>query len=359
VRAASGPRPPSGGRVLHSRAAARKLAARALTQLRATVLVELAESRPPPLPVACARARRSGEWLRDVRIAVAQRALGAARRQGYHPRPSGLALVLALAAAHTARSRLALTPMSAFDLQAALALFALSFAGGVLPLARGWSERGLHLFAALSGGIFLGLVFLHLLPEMGAAAAAATTDPHALARAPWAAALAGFLLLFFVEKIWLEGRARADQHRVVWYASYFGLVIHAGLSGIGLASLGEADGTRWVYVGALLSHKVGEAFSLATIMRLAGIGTARACLWLGLFCLVAPAGLLLGAAANLSDYGWSASLTGLACGTFFYVAACDLLPEVFHGDDPRWPKVLWVLAGVLLAGAVGEFGHTH
>ena len=38
--------------------------------------------------------------------------------------------------------------------------------GGMLPLVKTWSERALHLFIALATGVFLGAVFLHLLPEL-------------------------------------------------------------------------------------------------------------------------------------------------------------------------------------------------
>ena len=37
-------------------------------------------------------------------------------------------------------------------------------------------------------------------------------------------------------------------------------------------------------------------------------------------------------------------LAGVAAGTFFYVVFCDLLPEAFHGEGPRWAQV-----GVLAA----------
>jgi uncharacterized membrane protein YraQ (UPF0718 family) len=39
-------------------------------------------------------------------------------------------------------------------------------------------------------------------------------------------------------------------------------------------------------------------------------------------------------------------LTGFACGTFLYVATCDLLPEVFHGRDRPTLKLVCVLVGI-------------
>ena len=57
-----------------------------------------------------------------------------------------------------------------------------------------------------TAGVFLGTVFLHLLPHLAGVegeghAAAAGTGPSL---APWIAALLGLLLLFAIEKVWLS-----------------------------------------------------------------------------------------------------------------------------------------------------------
>jgi zinc transporter ZupT len=245
----------------------------------------------------------------------------------------------------------------------ALALFALTFVGGILPLVGRWSERGLHVLAAVSAGLFLGLVFLHLLPELahhhageaslGAGPAAAAEPASVLAAQwPWICTLAGFLLLFFVEKLMLESRSRRDHHRAVWFASYVGLMIHTAFTGLGLAAVLPNEQMRWVFVLAIVAHKGSEAFSLATLMQLAGLGRVRALGFLAAYAAVAPAGLLMGSALESLDTDVALALTGIACGTFLYVAVCDLLPEVFHGEEPGWQKAAWVLLGATIAGAI-------
>lgn len=247
----------------------------------------------------------------------------------------------------------------------ALALFALTFAGGILPLAGRWSERGLHVLAAVSAGLFLGLVFLHLLPELAAnhsGESGASHEPASVfaAQWPWICTLAGFLLLFFVEKLWLEGRSRRDHHRAVWFASYVGLVIHTAFTGLGLAAVLPNEQMRWVFVLAVVAHKGSEAFSLATLMQLAGLGRARALGFLGAYAAVAPVALLMGSAVEALDADVALALTGIACGTFLYVAVCDLLPEVFHGEQPGWHKAAWVLLGATLAGVIQHLlPHAH
>ena len=47
--------------------------------------------------------------------------------------------------------------------------------GGLVPLVKRWTDRGHHAALAFSTGIFLGAVFLHLLPAVGEAAATPRT----------------------------------------------------------------------------------------------------------------------------------------------------------------------------------------
>jgi len=82
-------------------------------------------------------------------------------------------------------------------------------------------------------------------------------------------------------------------------------------------------------------------------MRLARLGSARSATLLVAFALISPLGILIGERIAEPGAGLDRVLTGFACGTFLYVAACDLLPEVFHEvDRPLW-KLLAVGAGVL------------
>jgi zinc transporter ZupT len=229
--------------------------------------------------------------------------------------------------------------------QAGLLLMGVTAAGAALPMYRRWSERGLHLFVAISAGIFLGAIFLHLLPEL-----ARGSDTLL----PWSAALAGLVLLFVLEKAWLAQVGRSsDPHGVVWFATFIGLTVHTFATGLGCAGVLADPQLLWPFVGSIAVHKAGESFSLATVMRLAGLPTQRAIALLGVYCLAAPVGLLAGAAlaSQLRGAGLEAVLTGLACGTFLYVAVGDLLPEVFHGDVARWQRVGGLLLGVAVAAA--------
>ena len=60
----------------------------------------------------------------------------------------------------------------------ALAIFAVGLVGGLAPLYLRWSDRQHHAALAFSTGVFLGAVFLHLLPVVGQEAGASHA-PHA------------------------------------------------------------------------------------------------------------------------------------------------------------------------------------
>ena len=241
--------------------------------------------------------------------------------------------------------------------ETALLLFAISFAGAILPLFRRWSDRGLHMFVSISAGIFLGTIFLHLLPHLAGVedgdgdlhahlgAAAAPTI------APWIAALVGLLLLFAIEKVWLRSvteSAAANVHTGLWVATYLGLSLHSITEGFALTAILEHSGARTQLLLAILMHKATEAFSLATVMRLAHLKNVQALVFLLIFASMGPLGLLLGARIASTGGAFDTLLTGFACGTFLYVAVCDLLPEVFHGTDRPLVKLASVVAGILI-----------
>lgn len=246
--------------------------------------------------------------------------------------------------------------MSLTPLEIALSLVAISVLGALLPFARRWGQGGLHVFVAASAGIFLGMVFLHLIPEMAGLellghghAHAHDPDPaHSLL--PWGAALLGFGGLYALERLWLRGRMHdPDPHALLWLSTWIGLVVHAVTSGLGLAGVVAAAEDVWVFLLPLLWHKFTESFSLASVLRLGRVRTALAIALLGIFVLLAPAGLLVGDA--LRGRGWVSAevLTGFAVGTFLYVALIDLLPEVFHQPGKRGVRVAAVVLGIASA----------
>jgi zinc transporter ZupT len=231
-------------------------------------------------------------------------------------------------------------------IQASLLLAGVAILGALLPMLGTWSDRSLHLLLSFAAGVFLGALFLELLPELTPGDGGGWLS----SRLPWAAALAALLLLFFLEHIWLRERAgRAGRHLVVWLGTFTGLTTHAFVVGLGLSTLATKPGVLQPFVMTLAIHKAAESFSLATVMRLAELPARRAWSWMGVFVLATPVGIFLGLRLQPAEAGPGSLgpvLQGLAAGTFLYVAAYNLLPEVFHGHEQRRSRVLGLLAGL-------------
>jgi len=243
-------------------------------------------------------------------------------------------------------------------LQESLVVFAVALVGGVLPLVGKRSDRLLHLFIAFATGSFLGVVFLHLLPEV-AAMAAEVTPGEGSATMPWLFVLLGVVVVYLLEKLLLNGSEESEhhQHATVGYASLLGLCIHAFTSGMSLAAASQRPELADSLFLSVASHKIAESFSLATVFLLAGFSSRRTLATMVMFALVTPAGMLAGdrMAHALSQEGL-AILTALAAGTFLFVALCDLLPEVFHHRVDALAKVVLLAAGIALGLFLPELG---
>jgi uncharacterized membrane protein YraQ (UPF0718 family)/zinc transporter ZupT len=229
-------------------------------------------------------------------------------------------------------------------------------AGRLPPLFRHWTHLGLHRLVSIAAGIFLGSIFLHLLPELAGGSHVggepiAAEQQGAASILPWCAVLAGFLLLFATERVWLQGRfesRREDAHTVLLSATFVGLALHSITFGLALGGIVERLSRDWPLFLSLLIHKAAETFSLGVVMSLARIPLARALLLSLAFAAIEPAGILFGASLHTRENGLEPIFTGFACGTFLYVAVCDLLPEVFHDTVHGWGKLGWLLLGILI-----------
>lgn len=262
-------------------------------------------------------------------------------------------------------------------LQESLILIGLTLAGGVVPLFAKRSERALHLLVALATGVFLGVVFLHLLPEVSQLAAevdggaehaggadhAEHEGGHHAPSLLWLFVLVGLFGLFVLQNVVLKGHGHSHhghadhhRHRSLGYASLIGLSVHAFTAGLGMAAVERFEHIAEPFFLSIAGHKGSEGFSLATVFLLAGFGLTRTLLGVGLFALMTPAGIALGElfVGELSANGLGmAIMTALAAGTFLYVAIGDLLPEVFHNREDVLPRLALVALGV----AVSWYAH--
>lgn len=232
-------------------------------------------------------------------------------------------------------------------------VFLVAFLGGMITLIKSWSDEWLHLFLSFGAGIFLGVVFLHLMPE-------AIAYGHSVMVPTMV--LVGYLLLFFLEKF-LFSHGPGDtvhSHKVISITAMAGLSVHSLIEGLGLA-VGSTD----VRLGAvillsILAHKATAAFSLTSLFVLGEFPKKKSILLLLLFSLMTPLGALV--MTPFFAYGSKIVvevLTGLTAGTFLWVATGDMLPEVFHTQDKRWVKLALLLAGIAVMFLLSLVGGSH
>lgn len=269
---------------------------------------------------------------------------------------------------------------------AAAVLFAATLVGGLVASTVRWNDRHLHIALALSTGVFLGAVFLHLLPSLagghqdhaGGAHWEATvfeSDPgHDNVHAPaeevgafaqfmagdgvWFFVLVGVLLVYLIEALVLRSHDHDEvhQHRAVGLAVLVGLSVHSFTGGLGLGIIAGRGLLVGVLLVAMAAHKFFDAFSLSTVLRLAKMPRRTLLVYIVAFSFITPLGMVLGdrATAQLGELGMSV-VTSLAAGTFLYVSVGELLPEVFHHREDALAKLTLLAGGIavtmLLHGA--------
>jgi zinc and cadmium transporter len=222
----------------------------------------------------------------------------------------------------------------------AVAIFSISFAGGLVPLLRRWSPGQLQTLISLSAGIILGVLFLELLPEVS------RTSPHF-----FTAALAGFVLLLALEKFVFIHPHETEElaGRRTGLAAYVGISFHSLLDGIALGSSAMLPDLAPAVVYAIVAHKVPDTFSLSSILTFFGYSRRRTLGMLLFFSLLTPLGgalavwLLRGV-----DDATLGGLLGLASGTFLFIATSDLLPHAHEHREGRFRNLAAVLLGMLV-----------
>ena len=234
-------------------------------------------------------------------------------------------------------------------------VFATAMIGGMAPLFISSSrENHLKLFVSLGGGVLLGMAFLHMIPE------SAEMLPHTFGI--WV--LLGFLILLVLERFVMVHACEEHgcHYHTVGVAAFVGLTVHGVIEGFALASsLLISELGPLVLIG-ILAHKAPAGFALTSILRLANKGKKEITLYVIGVSLSVPAGCLLAYLILKQDYLHHAAgaLLGVSSGTFLYIAACDLLPELHRSDTEKFKRLFFFFVGLGLCYASGQFlGHGH
>lgn len=235
------------------------------------------------------------------------------------------------------------------------AIVATTFAGGVIPLLRNWSNRSLLIPVSFSAGILLGAAFFHMIPESAMVLRG---------RLGWPL-LGGFLIIFVLERFILvhpypeeAGEHGHAHHLHFGLAAYIGISFHSLLDGLAVTSAFERPDLGGVVLLAVIFHKMPDAFALASLLLLDRWPRREVALWIAVFAFTTPAGAVLSwfVLRQTSDAIVAAAIA-LSAGTFLAVATSDILPQIQRYDDQRlWPLVALIVGlafswlGLLIAG---------
>ena len=230
----------------------------------------------------------------------------------------------------------------AVKIVAALSILAVGIAGGIIPLLAArqhGSRRFLSLGNSLAGGIFLGVGFIHLLPE--ASEAFEKTFEYPLA--PLLAAV-GVGLLLLIDRVLFEAYTRPGQNKGTRQPIYplvllVVLSIHSIIAGTALGLEAEVATSVLVMLG-ILFHKGSAAFALMVSTHISGADRRRLWTVLTIFVVMTPLGIALGTVASNLLAGQAALLiegafNALAAGTFIYIAILDVINAEMSRIDDR------------------------
>jgi len=219
-------------------------------------------------------------------------------------------------------------------------------AGAFTVLKLRLEERGyVHLFNAFTGAYLLSLTFLHLLPELYH-----EHDGPGLPHVQIGVlVLVGFFIQIGLDTLSL-GVEHGHRHRLIGRVPtgvIVGLCLHAFIEA---TSLGDRHthhdlASRRMLLWSIVIHNYPVSIALLGMLLHAGMRRNRALGWLGLFGLMGPLGMMLGASPVLAQY--TRQLTALVIGIFLHLSTTIL----FESSDVHrfdYPKIGAILLGVAL-----------
>jgi zinc and cadmium transporter len=215
-------------------------------------------------------------------------------------------------------------------------------------------QRRLPLLVSLAAGVLLGGAVLHLLPEAVEALGPGLRLPLLF--------LAGFLSFFVLERyLWFHHHGPAGErpghglevdcphpHPVV-VMNLVGDAVHNLIDGMAIGAAYLIDpGAGVATTLAIALHEIPQEIGDFAVLVHGGLGVRRA-LFLNLAsALVAVVGTVVALVLGQLVDGFAAMLLPVTAGSFLYIAAADLIPEIHRHDDRSRAaaQAVYLFAGV-------------
>lgn len=234
--------------------------------------------------------------------------------------------------------------MNYSPLTLSFAIVGAGLVAGLIPFFVSWNHRTAHRWIAFGAGTILGAAFLHMIPEAYEIAGVGT----------FPMILVGFLSLYIIEQSALRHPHEEDagEFHEVGLLALIGLAIHDLVDGIALGSGQHLPQVTPVIFIALILHKIPTMFAMSVLLLHGDYKRSRVILFLTVLLLCIPAGTLLSGfiveAMGENHHRTVGMLINFSAGTFIYIGAYELLPEM-HRKSPKGTKIgLFFILGLAL-----------
>jgi zinc transporter 1/2/3 len=242
------------------------------------------------------------------------------------------------------------------------------------------NKLALSLANAFSGGVFLSLAFGHLIPECVEGFHASTLS----ARTPFMLVLAGYLLIFFVEKVAFDahdmlnemehenkskitgttgGDVATNNHDTVPVVNsgrsavilLGALAVHSILEMMALG-LSDSFGDCALLSLSIALHQPAESIALLVAFLKSGMPKPQIVQFLSVFSCMGPIGVALGMAVNeFAPPIFDSIMLAIVAGTFVYVGATEVIPEEWEDPTNKWKKFAALMSGIVTILVITEY----
>ncbi len=224
---------------------------------------------------------------------------------------------------------------------------AVSFVGlGTIAMGGERLKKLVFILVSLAAGGLLGDAFIHLIPE----AFLSGGDPSRISLL----VLAGILLFFILEKIlrWHHYHDTEESMHTTKHIGHMNLVsdgMHNFIDGlfIGVSYLVSVPVGIATTVAVFL-HEIPQEIGDFGVLIHSGYSTFRALFLNFCIALFALLGVIIAVIVGPAVQGFSEAILPLTAGTFIYIAASDLVPELHKISDPKKSllQLLFMLIGI-------------
>lgn len=201
-------------------------------------------------------------------------------------------------------------------------------------LAKPGHNRFLELGDAFASGVFLGAALFHMLPD------AIQEFQKSLKNIEYPLAellcAAGFLILLFFEYLG-EHKSQKSHKTTIPLILTIILIIHSLIEGAVLGINTTFATTSLIFL-AIIAHKSSESFALAVTLNRGSFKLTTLAIIIGLFSLMTPLGIALGASVTHLLSGrtgslYSAGFSAFAAGTFLYMSTLHHINHHHRATD--------------------------